>query len=71
MAELTDAVMAVIAEAEHTTPRDLPALEEWVPATTTETLHRSRGNRAGPVTFTYLWYHVTVSPQNEITITPG
>lgn len=64
------AIVETVAEYEDTSLQDLPSLEDWIDADTARKLLSDRSTWTEPLEFTYLWYHVTVSPTGEVTITP-
>lgn len=64
------AVRTRVADHEEASPGELPPVDDWVAPETRLELATADRNRTEPVEFTYLWYHVTVSPDGEVTVTP-
>lgn len=61
-------VVETVAAFEEVSPEDLPALTDAVPSEIVTRLTTEWPNQTDPIEFTYIWYHVTVSPTGEITI---
>lgn len=68
---LSEEILTAVAEFEEATRDDLPPLERWVDPQILDQLNSEMDERAAPVGFSYLWYQVTVTPNEAVIVTPG
>lgn len=63
-------VVRSVAELEHVQPEDLPPLCTELDGETLERLTDTDRPLTEPLSFQYLWYDVTVFPDEEVVVTP-
>lgn len=68
--EVANDVVEIVAEFENVGPDDLPPLCDYLDGETRERLTEMGSSATEPLTFEYLWYHVTVLPGEEVVVTP-
>lgn len=65
-----DEVQTMVADYEEISPSELPPFDDWVAGETRRKLTAANRDRKESLEFTYLWYHVSVSPAGDGTVTP-
>lgn len=63
-------VVRSVAELENVAPDDLPPLSTELDGEALERLTDTESPLTEPLTFQYLWYDVTVLPDEEVVVTP-
>lgn len=62
------ATREAVADQEGIHSDDLPSLDEWVGSETLQKLQTDWSAQTNPVTFTYVWYSVTVYPVIDLVL---
>lgn len=68
--QLTETIVKTVAEYENVSPADLPPLAERIDSETFHQLAATDRHLTESVEFSYLWYQITVDPNERISITP-
>lgn len=68
--EVKETIIETVADYENVRPDDLPALVDKLDGEAFERLTATEGELTEPLTFEYLWYDVTILPNEEVVITP-
>lgn len=68
--DVTDEIVATVADYENVSPNDLPPLEDKLDSETYHQLDSVESELTEPLTFEYLFYDVTVLPDGEVIATP-
>lgn len=63
-------VVEIVADRENVGPDDLPPLSDDLDGETLERLTETEGPLTEPLTFQYLWYDVTVLPDEAVVVKP-
>lgn len=61
-------IVETVATFEEVPPEDLPSLADAVPSEIMTRMTTEWADQTDPIEFTYIWYHITVSPMGEITV---
>lgn len=68
--EVATTVVETVAERENVGRDDLPPLSDALDGETLERLTGTEVSLTEPLRFEYLWYDVTVLPDEEVVVTP-